>query len=323
VDTTDNMAAHLMAAALGKSHAIQADNTALRAESASLRADYMQLQQNFARVEDFLHGAFAPQFMCARSWAFANAKTINGAVRQRLPVGSPGLVAIDIWAMVAGVGRLRFTRETGADFGPEIVLKPSGQGWVRAQLERPLAGLAEDVFVELETDFGLGLSQKTPLDPLRASGANAPLAMRIWKGLPGVRLPNMAPGPPRHIIPVSALPDPEVSGGRVRRLREREAFSLHPGVDGKMTLVFRGIGIDAPANVAAFAQNFGPETVTLSLGAGGGPAARPVYLPAESHVQVDLDIARAGVFDLYFSLVAPSPVASVYIRGLEICPVTG
>lgn len=293
----------------------------LRSEAAQLRQDYMKLQQTFNVTEDFLYNAFAPSFTCARHWE-TTGETVAGKTRQRLPIGSPGLVAVDIWAGGPGRATLRLMREIGADFAPVVELSASEEGWIRALLPRPLEGLAEDVMIEVEAEFSLGLSLPTPLSKLHASGAEAPLALRIWRGLPGVRLPNMQAGPARHIIPVSNLPEPEVSGGTYKPLKGRDAVALHPGHDGKMAMVIRGLDVPAPANIAAYMQNFGPETVRLSLAVSDDARVREVFLPPESHVQVDVDVASAGVVDLHFKLRAPSPVVSVYLRGIEICPIT-
>ncbi len=302
---------------------LRMENTALRSENALLRGDYMQLQQSFNQVEDFLNSSFAPKFTCARAWEYADQALPAGRVQQRLPVGSAGLVAVDIWAMGPGKAELRFTRPVGADFAPSLILEAHAPGWQRALLTRPLAGMAGDVVLEITSEFALGLSLPTPLETLHAAPATAPLALRVWQGLPGIRLPEMASGKARHIIPASALPEPEVKGGTAKRLRGRDAFSLHPGHDGRLELVFRGIEVPMPANIAAYAQNFGPETVTLSLGPDADSRGRKIYLPSESHGQCDLDIPTPGTVDLYFSLRAPSPMASVFIRGLEICPVGG
>jgi len=293
---------------------------ALRVESGELRRDFMQLQQSFAITEDFLNTVFAPQFTCVRAWEFAGETLRAGRCRQRLPIGSPGLVAVDIWVMGAGRVRLRFVRETGADYGPEFEMNSTGEGWLRAMLPVPLSGLAEDVTVEIESDVALGLSLPTPVSYLDASSAHAPLALRVWKGLPGVRLPEMQPAKQRFIIPASAMPEPEVSGGVAKRLRGRDAFSFHPGHDGKMDFSFKGIEVPSAANIAVYTQNFGPETVTLSLAATKGEIARAVHLPPESHVQCDLTFAEAGKVDMYFELRARSPVVSMFIRGIEICP---
>lgn len=292
----------------------------LRSEAAQLRQDYMTLQQSFNVTEDFLYSAFAPRFTCARQWQMAG-ETLAGKTRQRLPVGSPGLVAVDIWAAGPGRARLRIMRENGAAFAPEFELEAEGEGWLRAQLEKPLSGLAEDVVIEVESDFGLGLSLPTPLTHLHAKGANAPLAMQIWKGLPGVRLPTMQPGPARFIIPASALPAPEMKGGTCKQLEGRDAIALHPGHDGKLTAVFRGVEVPSAANIAAYVQNFGPETVRLSLALSDDAQVHEAFLPPESHVQCDVDVGSPGSVDLHFKLRAPSPVVSIFIRGIEICPV--
>jgi len=309
-----------VAAALGAALAAEKRAAAaLRAESAALRQDFMRLQQGFAETEDFLNAAFAPTFTCARAWEPAEG-AVSGAVNQRLPVGSIGLVAVDIWAMGAGRGQLRFGRLTGPDFGEAISLEASGEGWVRAMLPRPLAGLAEDVVIKIEVDFELGLSLPIPLEYMHAKGADAPLALRVWKGLPGCRIPEMEPRGARFVLPASALPTPEVQGGTAKLMSGRDAYSLHPGHDGKMDFVFRGIEVSGAANIAAYTQNFGPEHVTLSLASTEGEVARRNMLPPESHVQCDLFVAEAGKVDLHFKLRAASPLVSVFLRGIEIIP---
>ncbi len=304
--------------------ALVAEKTAaavLRAESAALRRDYMRLQQSFAETEDFLNAAFAPTFTCARAWEPTEG-AVSGEVVQRLPVGSIGLVAVDIWAVGAGSGWLRVGRLTGPDFGGKIALEAKGEGWVRAMLPKPLSGLAEDVVIRVEADFGLGLSLPIPLEYMHATGADAPLALRVWKGLPGCRIPEMEPRGARFVLPASALPAPEVQGGTAKLMSGRDAYSLHPGHDGKMDFVFRGIEVPSAANIAAYTQNFGPEPVTLSLAATEGEVARRNMLPPESHVQCDLFVTEAGEVDLHFKLRAASPLVSVFLRGVEIIPLS-
>jgi len=315
VAVVTNVEAALTAALLAEKQAA----AHLRTEQAALRQDYMRLQQSFATTEDFLNAAFAPTFTCARAWEPTEG-AVSGIVEQRLPVGSIGLVAVDIWAMGAGKGTLRFGRLTGPDFAEEILLESTGEGWVRAMLPTPLSGLAEDVVVRIEADFELGLSLPIPLDYMHATNASAPLALRVWKGLPGCRIPEMEPRGTRFVLPASALPAPEVQGGTAKLMSGRDAYSLHPGHDGKMDFVFRGIEVPSAANIAAYTQNFGPEHVTLSLAATDGEVARRNMLPPESHVQCDLFVAEAGKVDLHFKLRAASPLVSVFIRGIEIIP---
>ncbi len=296
----------------------------LQAENAALRRDYMKLQQSFSRTEDFLLAAMAPEFSCARDWPYAGAALPAGTYTQRLPAGSAGLLAVDIWAMEAGEGCARFCRLTGEDFAEEIPFAATRAGWVRLCLPEALSGLAEDVVLCLESDIPLGLSLPTPLAMFHVGEARSPLALRVWKGLQGVSLPEMRPEAKRFILPASGLPEPEIlQGGSAKPLREREAIALHPGHDGKLDLVFRGVEVPRPANIAAYLQNFGPETVTVSLGLMSGPTARPIYLPAGAHRQCDLDIGAAGPVDLRFELRAPSGVASVFLRGLEFCGMGG
>ncbi len=315
VPVSDRLETVLGAAVLAEKQAA----AALRAEQAALRQDYMRLQQSFAETEDFLNAAFAPTFTCARAWEPAGGE-VSGAVEQRLPTGSIGLVAVDIWAKGKGQGRLCFGRLTGPDFGEEIALESGGEGWVRAMLPKPLAGLAEDVVIRVEADFALGLSLPIPLEYMHATGADAPLAMRIWKGLPGCRIPDMEPRGTRYVLPASSLPAPEVQGGTARLMSGRDAWSLHPGHDGKMDFVFRGIEVPSAANIAAYTQNFGPEPVTLSLADNAEEVARRNMLPPESHVQIDMFVTAAGTVDLHFKLRAASPLVSVFLRGVEIIP---
>lgn len=296
------------------------ESATLRAQSAALRRDYMRLQQSFAETEDFLNAAFAPTFTCARAWEPVEAACITGKTEQRLPTGSIGLVAVDVWAMGAGKGHVSFGRLTGPDFGDSISIKATAEGWVRAMLPLPLSGLAEDVVIRVKADFKLGLSQPVPLGYMHASGAKAPLALRVWKGLPGCRIPEMRPRGERFVVPASALPAPEVSGGTAKLMRGRDAYSLHPGHDGKMDFVFRGIEVPSAANIAAYTQNFGPEPVTLALAASDGEVARRNMLPPDSHVQCDLFVTGAGAVDLHFKLRAASPLVSVFLRGVEIVP---
>ncbi len=291
----------------------------LRAQAAALRRDYMRLQQSFAETEDFLNAAFAPTFTCARAWEPAEG-AVSGAVVQRLPVGSIGLVAVDVWAMGPGKATLYFGRLTGPDFGAAIALEATAEGWVRAMLPLPLSGLAEDVVIRIEADFALGLSLPIPLEYMHATGASAPLALRAWKGLPGCRIPEMEPRGTRYVLPASALPAPEVHGGTAKLMSGRDAYALHPGHDGKMDFVFRGIEVPRAANVAAYTQNFGPEPVTLSLAARGDEAARRNMLPPQSHVQIDMFVTEPGTVDLHFKLRAASPLVSVFLRGVEILP---
>jgi len=305
-----------LVAALSAERAVAAK---LRAEQAALRQDFMQLQQSFAETEDFLNAAFAPAFTCARAWEPAESE-VSGPIEQRLPVGSIGLVAVDIWAMGAGKGTLHFGRLTGPDFGAAIALEAKGKGWVRAVLPTALNGLAEDVVIRVEADFALGLGLPIPLDYMQATGASAPLALRVWKGLPGCRISEMEPRGARYVLPASALPEPEVHGGTAKLMPGRDAYSLHPGHDGKMDFVFRGIEVPTPANVAAYTQNFGPEPVTLSLADNAEEVARRNMLPPESHVQIDMFVTEAGKVDLHFKLRAASPLVSVFLRGVEVIP---
>lgn len=298
-----------------------------RVAAARLRQDYMQLQQGFAQAERFLFGAMAPDFSLARDWRFAGETLDRPVISQRLPIGSTGLAAIDIWCSTAGSFTMHLTRLNGPDFIDPVTVVADGEGWARVQLGTPLAGQAEDMMMTVHATQPLGLSHPSPI-PEFAVEAGRPLALRLWKGLPGVQLPNIPADRGRsdtvEALPPSHMPTPELIGnGSVVALENRDALSLHTDFNGDLHLVFRDLDWPQAASFSIYVQNSGPKVAYISFAAARehDPVFRPpLELFPTDYSQGDVDLT-GGVFDLHVKIESQTPMTHIILWGFEWRPV--
>ena len=293
-----------------------------RAAAAALRKDYMELQQNFVAVEGFLHGAMAPKFTLARQWDFAD-QTLNLAagekLEQPLPVSSEALVAVDIW-MNFGQVQVSLFGPDGGQFVAPINLNDTG--WQRAQFPA-IAGPTNDISICIEavSNAELGVSNPSALPEY----GDTPLALRLWKGLVGVRLPDVTvlAGPRRSFVMPAELPAPEATvTGSAKYLETANILMIHTDYYGAAKVIFRGAALTGKCS--AHIQNCGPETLELTIcqvQCGQTSSARylpSVFLAPEAYMRCDVLSDGSDAVDLIVKIKGQTSLDCLSIRGFEI-----
>ncbi len=294
-----------------------------RAAAAALRKDFMQLQDSFLAVEGFLHGALAPKFTLARQWEFSGQTIDLGAgqsVTQALPVSSAALVAVDLW-MVSGAAQVTLLRPDGSAYIAPVNI--SGAGWQRLQFPA-ISGSADDVSLRVEAVGGciIGISNPSPLPEF----GEKPLALRLWKGLSGVRLPEIqvsGGGEKRGFVMPADLPKPEIlSSGSAKYLKTKNILMVHTDYYGAANLALRGAGLGV--NCTAFIQNCGPETLEISFCLVAAGAVKPakycasVFLASEAYMQCEIHPDGPDAVDLLVKVKGQTSLDCLSIRGFEI-----
>ncbi len=319
-ETLENFRAAAVAARLDQ---LMDDAGKARAAAAALRKDFMQLQESFLAVEHFLNGALAPKFTLARQWDFSD-ETAEIAAGQRLtqalPVSSAALVAVDIW-MVSGSALVSLLRPDQSQYVAPI--KISGTGWQRAQFPA-ISGHADGIslVVEAAENCIIGVAHPSPLPEF----GSKPLALRLWKGLLGVRLPEILvtalPGKRGFIMPAD-LPKPEVlESGSSKYLENENILMIHTDYYGAAKLALRDM--DFGLGCSAYIQNCGPETLEIMLCQVGAGAMAPakhcpsVFLASEAYMQCDVRSDGAEGVDLIVKIKGQTSLDCLSIRGFEI-----
>jgi len=292
-----------------------------RAVAAALRQDYMQLQENFLAVEAFLNGALAPKFTLARQWDFANEtqQLEKGEIlTQALPVSSAALVAVDLW-LVSGAAQVSLLRANGSHYVEAATI--SGSGWQRVQFAA-IGSTPDGVSLKIEALEGceIGLSHPSALPKF----GDRPLAIRLWKGLAGVRLPEVAivAKPRSFVMPADLPPAESLGSGTAKYLETTNTLMIHTDYYGKAKLVFRGIDLALPAT--AHIQNCGPETLQVLIclvGRGEKAPARfqtSVFLAPEAYMQCEIVSDAPENTDLIVEIKGQTSLDCLSLRGIEI-----
>ncbi len=299
------------------------DAASARAAAAALRQDFMQLQENFLAVEGFLNGALAPKFTLARQWEFSG-QTLDLAggqtVKQALPVSNAALVAIDLW-MVSGQAQVSLLRPDGSEYVSPI--KISGAGWQRAQFPA-ISGCADGISLHVTAikDCVLGISHPSPLPEF----GDKPLALRIWKGLSGVRLPEVltSGGAGRRgvLMPADLPKWFSLGSGSGKYLETENILMIHTDYYGAANLALRGVELGE--NSTAFIQNCGPETLEVMLCRVAKDAVEPakycasVFLSSQAYMQVEIASGGVDAVDLIVKIKGQTSLDCLAIRGFEI-----
>ncbi len=206
----------LLAQAAADRHSEAAD---LRSSLAALRREHAAMQTRFTQFEDFIYEALAPKYVISHIWNPTDQalKLAGGeVVVQALPVSSSALAALDV--SVIGTGpdaptlTLTLSRPSGAALADpiEVALASGYQGWVWFHLPRALQGFPQDIVATIATTAAVDLTTSLPSPVaqyrLQQQGAaqSCPLAVRVFKGLPGAQLPDTHP--PRSAPPLDPRP---------------------------------------------------------------------------------------------------------------------
>ncbi len=318
-ETLDDFCAAAMAARLGQLRAEAAEE---RAAAAALRQDYRVLQDNFLAVEGFLNGALTPKFTLARHWDFADdtvACQSGEKIDQALPVSSAALVAVDLW-LESGMVQVCLLTADGALATDPVTL--TGTGWQRAQFAA-IAGSADQISLQVVAleDSILGLSHASPWPEY---GKN-PMALRLWKGLTGVEIPDVSlQTKSRQFIMPADFPTAEPLGaGSAKLLEIDNVLVIHTDYFGAANLALRNIGIQTP--ISAHIQNCGPDTLEVSIThVPAGATAATLYCPSvflspEAYMQCEIIPDNApDLSDLIIKIKGQTSLDRLCLRGLEI-----
>jgi len=299
---------------LAQLNASEEDAGCARLSAAILRAENQTLEQNLKSVEDFLYTLGNPRFMRALSWDPVGVMvSLNpgAALAQRLPTGAASIAAVDLWvpaALQEDIARLECRILCAS--GNSIALEPAPAlagveaGWLRFALSTPLRGPEQDCALQLTWRgegpcvLGLGHAVPDPAFAVRAEGEAAQdhvLALRVWKSLPGVHLPEVAAvglgkgshgaGDANFITP-SELPRPELfSTPPLARdhisaafWENEDAILVHPSRHGPVCAVIRDVELPALSHISALVNVGHPRAPSLNFSVGVAP-----------HGQVDED----------------------------------
>ncbi|MFC7704796.1 DUF6212 domain-containing protein [Plastorhodobacter daqingensis] len=280
----DDLARDLMALLLRDMRAAEADAGEARAAAAVLRRENMTLNSRFRAVESFLYALGNPEFSQALSWqgGAASVQMAPGSsLSQALPLNAVGIAAVDLWfAEVLGPALSDLEVALVDAAGVRSLLHPLvpdvETGWLRFALSEPLAGQGRDCRLELrwsgERALRLGLGLPVPDRRFAATtegrALSETLALRVWKSLPGVRLPAPAPilptgrlvevGSAELVLP-ARLPAPALLAqpNNVQDHVSSEfwhnenAIIVHPSRQGAVCAIVRDIEVGRVSHVSA------------------------------------------------------------------------
>ncbi|SDX45828.1 hypothetical protein SAMN05444336_105171 [Albimonas donghaensis] len=276
-----------------------------RAAAALLREETETLQSAFAELESFAYALGAPNFSTVASIPATGMPLVleqsrARAVVQHIPSDLRGLVAVDLnilnnRAKGAQTLRLMLRDRNGTVFARTDPIACAGlkTGWTRFNFGTAVEVASRDAELVIELDprgekggvwFALGPA--APAERLRAAGpdgaplADAPLALRAYRGTPGARLPRLMGEPegatgasllmPRDAPrPRRLLTESEDGSPGVKFWPKENAILVHPPAKGctfgviKKVAVENLVGVDAMVNV----QNPHAPAINFALGA--------------------------------------------------------
>tara|TARA_R110002049_G_scaffold60069_3_gene161904 strand:- start:1933 stop:3198 length:1266 start_codon:yes stop_codon:yes gene_type:complete len=252
-----------------------------RKSLAEIRFQQELVQRNFVETESWLNAMLAPKFSLVREIPRGSGYIqlqVDQTIRLALPCSSRGLAAVDIYAGVKdGLGRcelsaqlVRWNGECIAAF--DNIALTEKCGWARLRLPHGVSGDDEDCSVDLRCvsgDAEIGLALPVPFNHLRAfkNGCElaAPLALKIWGGLPGVGLPKigkvsaaLAASQISYLTSVD-LPVPLALIGSYTTIQEQGSIELRPEPSGKALVVMRNVSLETDCDIEAFLQFLGDD----------------------------------------------------------------
>lgn len=286
------------------------DATGLRSASAELRRNFSEMQTRFVHFEDFIYSSLAPKYVIAHLWKSTEvAVTLSAGMKlvQAMPVSSYALAAIDVSVVgVQGDGATLSLTITRLDGGPisdpiGVKLGPSYAGWARFHLPQALAGHPDDVALELqvlgENEVELTLSTPCPIAQYRLRVDGQPdarvLALRVFNGLPGARLPGTHParvlppldGKPRlttvfDLNPIellqpspSMMVEPEAADYfDCEYWANEDAILVHPSIHFPVVAAARNLIANRMTRATASIQVARHDTDTIAFAIGAAPA---------------------------------------------------
>lgn len=211
-------------------------------------------------------------------------------LRQRLPLSARGISAVDLYVAYAEGAQPVYVHLRVLGGNEEAIAEARSQapsllpGWCRLQLESAIPLDDQDFEFEVRCSgasrLGLSLSNPLPIERYCASSLNrknltAPLAMEVWKGLPGARLPHtislscnvaLRNGQSRMLFPRD-MPKAEtltISGKNLTHACvdfwwNENAFLVHPPLGGMTIAVIRNVDVGKINQATAFVQNNDPS----------------------------------------------------------------
>lgn len=313
-ENKENLLLDIIGLLLDKMKTSEEDAGCARLSAATLRSENQALEENLKSVENFLYTMGNPRFMRALSWDPVGAMIDlrpGAMLSQRLPTGAASIAAIDLWVPAALQQDIRQLEcRILCASGESIALMPAPAlagveaGWLRFALAAPLRGPEQDCALQLswrgEAPCVLGLGHAVP-DPgfaARAEGEVAQdhvLALRVWKSLPGVPLPEVAPigagkapdaAADANFIAPSDLPRPEMFSApplakdhiSAAFWENEDAILVHPSRHGPVCAVIRDVELPALSHLSALVNVGHPRAPNLNFCVGVAP-----------HGQVDED----------------------------------
>lgn len=285
---------------------------AMRRALATLRQDYDNLQTAFADVEAFLGTVGGPILtLCVDQGPSGETTDLvsapdggpGGAVSLGLPCGTAGLVAIDLG--VEDTDRpcevtLELTDAGGGMLATTQTALPANaaSGWRRLSFPHGVRGGNVDGVASMRlrgldgpARASLRLSQPSPIPALCArheDGAqlDAPLALRVWRGLPGVRPPaeglaedgtlRLHHGAARAARLLRCY-DPDIGFDPISYWEREDGVLVHPPVRGATTAIIERIRLPKVVGVTAtihHAHRGGPSIRFAVAALPGGYGAR-------------------------------------------------
>lgn len=282
------------------------DLAAAREASAVLRREIDKLQSSFLALEGFVQELGLSQTTLALQIdPGGGSLALEGAhgapslrLAQRLPISARALVAVDLWCASPPTGEVatarlvvRFEDLGGAVLGAaSLPADALAVGWNRVALSVALDCSDRDVVLVLEFEdalsgLALGLGSPTPVARHRVVGvggtrADSPLAMRLWRGLPGAAAPqHVGSGRGRSARPSDLprprtlrRPDEEMGFDPVQYWARENAVLVHPPARGVTYGVIERAPLGAARRVSAVVNNAHAEGPPLRFAIGVAPA---------------------------------------------------
>ena len=295
------LAADIIGLLLDQMNSVESDAGSARLAASILRNENNALEESLKAVEDFMYSLGNPRYMKSLSWEpvgqIARIEP-RSVAEQVLPLSIACIAAVDLW-LPQGTNAQGLQAALVDAAGVSHALRPAeggaGAGWLRLQPDQPIGGVERDCMLRLDwkdsAPLSLGLGHAVPdqrfaLRLPKGPACEQVLALRVWKGLPGVRLPAEVQGAAlvdeAGFVSPALLPRPELFAVPPQAQdhisaafwENEDAVMVHPSRQGPVCAIIRDVDLPSMSHISALVNVGHPRAPSLNFAVGVAPHGR-------------------------------------------------
>jgi hypothetical protein len=312
-DMSDELNAWIVSLLLDDVRVARIDAELARKNAAILRREFEMQQQAFFELENAVNEFGMPLIRIAMEWpvgrgtfCLSSAPDGEATLQQQLPVSARGLAHVDIHVDSIHVQsedcrvEVQITDLSGNPLTSSmpIDIATIKRGWNRIPMLEPANCADKDAMLAITMrgagTVDLALAPVIPLSNFRLKLGNkevadAPIALKIWRGFPGLK----AEPPNRGDLVIDSVrisPDqigsartyfcdqPNIGFDPVQYWQKEDGFLVHPPGKGMTVAIIEGLDLQSFNAVTAIVNNNHREASPLSFAIGLVPSGQDFHM---------------------------------------------